>query len=172
MLVITRIRDCSFEKESLTTKIGKSPGEDGMRRKMQQYGGTVRSKHRCKLMKICLATLREPYDGTTAVMVPVFKRMQNAIITEQSVCPVQEMCMKKKLIDRVQQETVSQVWNVQGGIISRRGRRDQMFAMQQVIEKCPGVNKKVYPVSLIQKIGVNWGVFQMSMVYQNIFWRQ
>jgi hypothetical protein len=127
---------------------GKAPGEDGVTNEMLKWGGATLAVYVMNLFNACLRYGRVPVLWVNALLVPLFKGKGDKFECKNyraiSLLSVTGKLYARCLVDRVKMKTEEKIWDVQGGFMSGRGCTDQIFSLQQLIEKHVSVNKSLY----------------------------
>lgn len=129
-------------------KNGKSPGVDGVMSEMLKYASPMLHVCMLDLFNVCVESSKVPDDWKNAVIVPLYKGKGDKYECKNhrgiSLLSIPGKLYARLLIGRVQRVTQGKIWEVQCGFMPGRGCVDQIFTVQQVIEKCAAVNKKMY----------------------------
>ncbi|KAF1010546.1 MAG: hypothetical protein GAK29_05048 [Acinetobacter bereziniae] len=145
---IETITEDEVMKAIRSLRNGKAAGNDGVTGEMLKYGGDLLRELMSELYNVCAQSARVPDDWKCAVLVPLYKgkgkRSECKNYRAISLLSVAGKVFGRILIDRVREVTECRIWDVQGGFMPGRGCVDQIFTLQQVLEKCMHVRKKVY----------------------------
>ncbi|MFA0954709.1 RNA-directed DNA polymerase, partial [Klebsiella pneumoniae] len=129
-------------------KNGKAAGVDGITAEMLKYGGAVLDVKLLELFNACYKCKKVPEEWKNAVIVPLYKGKGERCSCKNyrgiSLLSVPGKVYGRLVIARVQEKTQQKISDVQGGFMPGRGCTDQIFTVQQIIEKCVAVRKKVY----------------------------
>lgn len=129
-------------------KNGKSAGVDRISGEMIKYGPQEICDRLVKLFNTCFGRGEVPSDFKKAVIVPVYKGKGSKSECQNyrgiSLLSVVGKLYGRLLINRVIDITKDQLWDVQSGFMPGRSCADQIFSLQQIVEKALAVNKKVY----------------------------
>ena len=129
-------------------KNGKSPGMDGVTSEMLKYGGGMLECFLRRLFNVCMKCARVPEEWRKAVIVPLYKGKGDKFNCNSyraiSLLSVPGKLFARIVIDRVREITQGKIWDVQSGFMPGKGCADQIFALQQVVEKFGNARRKVY----------------------------
>jgi Reverse transcriptase (RNA-dependent DNA polymerase)/Endonuclease-reverse transcriptase len=137
-----------LKKAMKKLKNGKAAGVDGVTSEMIKYGGAVLDVRLLQLMNACFKSGRAPEEWKCAVIVPLYKGKGDKYDCKNyrgiSLLSVTGKLYGRMVIGRVQKVTQESISEVQCGFMPGRGCSDQIFTVQQLIEKCEDVGKKLF----------------------------
>ena len=129
-------------------KNGKAAGVDGVTSEMVKYGGATLQVRLLQLFNVCFECGKVPVDWVCAVIVPLYKGKGSVNDCKNhrgiSLLSIVGKLFGRLVIGRVQQVTQGKISEEQCGFRPGRGCSDQIFTVQQLIEKCLDVNKKLF----------------------------
>lgn len=129
-------------------KNNKSAGRDKIGGEMLKHATESCIKWVWEFFNKCNKVGKVPLDWRIATIVMLYKGKGDKAECKNhrgiSLLSVLGKLYGRLVIERIREETDSKVWDTQGGFRPGRGCTDQIFSLQQIVEKYLSRNKRVY----------------------------
>ena len=129
-------------------KNGKTPGVDGITNEMLRYGGECMVEWLTRVIVVCFKEGRVPKDWMKAIIIPIYKGKGDKGECKNyrgiSLLSMPGKVYGRVLIEKVEGLTERFVREEQCGFRKGRGCVDQVFVMNQLIEKFGSKGKVLY----------------------------
>ena len=146
---VDRIEMREIEEALVGSKNRKATGADGINTELYKYGSTNMTKRIQLFMNTCWKNKKTPNEWKTAVIVPIFKRGQRNNCDHYrgiSLLNTGYKIYSKIITRRLRNIIEAIILEEQSGFRQNRSCIDNVFSLQQIIEKHREFNRETYMI--------------------------